>query len=843
MNNLLPAIRRIWEDRTTDTYSLKSKHTWQIKDGKFQIILNGDKDRWNELCQINGIPTDANQAIENDKLTIEWESFADSIFAADGILAKALPNYEVRTPQLHAARLWQRGMEMNDCSAIEAGTGTGKSFLYIGIPLMMGKKLIISTSNKALQGQLMNKDIPFLLSTLPGCQNKKAVLVQGRQNYICMNKVEGDGFAQLPTPELAAWYNAERAAAYQDRVNGAFIDRGNLESYPEEIELKDRQAITTDDCTGRQCPYFAECFYYQSKAARAEADIIVCNHSLLILDYLYPMAAILPPAGAIVVDEAHKLAGFVRNTVGIDFDLDGVSRNVGLFDRYANPDNQDQINAMCQLAGQFDHEINMLLKRNTLDLQIQVNADEKIDAGVELGLLMHELANEIWRNEDMPSTPMEKSEQNRANKVRRFANKIVNFSMPTPDDYVRWLTKDNGATCNLVPWNVAPIIGSMAGYSAVGFADNDHEDAPLEPDRPTFTKCTRCNRTLTADSVFVLDGQPFGPVCIQKVDVLGDADQVPLAEWLAMDHQLPEVEDESVEKKPIERNNQPPILFTSATLATPTKNRRDIVRNMDLFMSDSGLPDALQIISESPFDYQNQCLVYVPGLDKPDPKSRQWESWAIDEMEKLVRYSHGGAFLLFTSLVRMNAAYDALKHDFESLGLQVMKQGSLSKAEITKRFVADGNAVLFASQSFFEGVSIEGEALRLVVIDKMPFEAPNPLLNARQEAVKRAAIEAGQRNQKAIDWLPMEKIGIPEMATVLQQAHGRLIRNHTDMGVVALLDNRARKPWVNQYVESVMHGRWTAEDYVVEDWFHRVRNPVMLMDLEPMEQFEVVFGG
>jgi ATP-dependent DNA helicase DinG len=136
-------------------------------------------------------------------------------------------------------------------------------------------------------------------------------------------------------------------------------------------------------------------------------------------------------------------------------------------------------------------------------------------------------------------------------------------------------------------------------------------------------------------------------------------------------------------------------------------------------------------------------------------------------------------------------------------------QGELPKGEIAKRFRADGNAVLFATKSFWEGVSIEGEALRLVVIDKLPFAAPSPLSKARETTVKN----------------PFMDLQVPEMIIDLKQGCGRLIRNMTDWGALAILDPRVRlKPYGRtQVVPALPPAKYTHRMGEVEEFFHQRR--------------------
>jgi len=153
--------------------------------------------------------------------------------------------------------------------------------------------------------------------------------------------------------------------------------------------------------------------------------------------------------------------------------------------------------------------------------------------------------------------------------------------------------------------------------------------------------------------------------------------------------------------------------------------------------------------------------------------------------------SRGGAFLLFTSYNAMNQAVAELGRTFAARGLTVLVQGEMPKLEIARRFRSDGNAVLFATKSFFEGVSIDGAALRLVVVDKMPFEAPTPLTQAMEADLLDKGRAVGMAG-KTLEMYPFNALRVPRMIIELKQALGRLIRTSSDTGVMAVLDSRVR---------------------------------------------------
>ena len=414
---------------------------------------------------------------------------------------------------------------------------------------------------------------------------------------------------------------------------------------------------------------------------------------------------------------------------------------------------------------------------NTDDAQISIGKDEPVGGAQNMANRLLYLAEDVWPEDELPSDPDEKKRARKAQRIRSMAGKLALVAGPTPDGYVRWIEQGrNGEPAKLCaqPFDVSQWIAELAGVAASLTA--------VPPTlRPDWTRCERCRRTLTAEKVAILDGKPYGPDCIYHVDVFGDAETVNLSDWLALDRSA----------EPLLTYSGSATIFCSATLAAP---------DMDHFMCSAGLPQALQMQAASPFNYADHALLYLPSAGAPAPSTAGWLPWAIDEMRQLVLASRGGAFLLFTSYNAMNQAVRTLAPIFAARRLTVLVQGEMPKLELARRFRSDGSAVLFATKSFFEGVSIDGAALRLVVVDKMPFEAPSPLSQAMEAdllAKGRAAGTAG----KSLEMYPFNALRVPRMIIELKQALGRLIRTSTDTGAMAVLDSRVR---ASQYGRSAV---------------------------------------
>lgn len=212
-------------------------------------------------------------------------------------------------------------------------------------------------------------------------------------------------------------------------------------------------------------------------------------------------------------------------------------------------------------------------------------------------------------------------------------------------------------------------------------------------------------------------------------------------------------------------------ILTSATLAVGA----DFGHSADRL----GLPEADTLKLDSPFDFPRQSMLYLPkGL--PQPSAPDYTDRVLDSVEAVLESSGGGAFLLFTSHRALRLAADRLRNAGPPMAdFPLLVQGDAPRDQLLRQFRELGNAVLLGTSSFWEGVDVRGDALEVVVIDKLPFASPgDPLMSARLDAIRAAGGN------------PFPEYQLPQAVIALKQGVGRLIRDHEDRGVVVICDPR-----------------------------------------------------
>lgn len=645
------------------------------------------------------------------------------ILGADGPVARNLPGYDERPGQIAMAELVARALNRGEHAIVEAGTGTGKSMAYLVPAIYSNKTVIVSTANKALQEQLIRKDIPFLQRILP--MKVTAAIVKGRGNYICLDRFRDEEQFQTMIGGSRGW---KRLLEWKDQTATGDFDDLDV-SIPG--DLRGRVVSTTRTCVGQVCDLYEHCYVELAYQRAEESKIIICNHALLLADlHLRDMGAfVLPERDAIILDEAHHLEETAINALSVQLtpaDIGELLEN-GLIRRHVDA-------ALLERATRAGTRLADEIRR--VGGSYQKIVVEPLPAGEGFAVLLDEMAEQL-RSENPHKNAFQSKESRRYERV------------------LEWVASTAGD---------ARLISKVADEDSVRYT------------------------------------VPAGE---------GARDRGPALRWSPVDV------SRSLQELLFARY---PTICTSATLATRgARNGQDeggedaqaADEAFRYFRSRVGCEQAQEAVIPSPFDFPNQCLLYV-ARTMPEFSLHNQDEWSqalATHLSRLLAASRGRAFCLFTSYRTLDRVYNVLAPD---LPFPALRQGEAPRPELLRRFKAQPGSVLFATRSFWEGVDVVGDALSLVAIDKMPFSAPDdPVVQARVERMKRE----GQ------DWF--NDLMLPQATLQLKQGFGRLIRSAQDRGVVAIMDSRIiRKGYGRQVLAALPAARRTDKLEVVEQFFN-----------------------
>ncbi len=214
------------------------------------------------------------------------------------------------------------------------------------------------------------------------------------------------------------------------------------------------------------------------------------------------------------------------------------------------------------------------------------------------------------------------------------------------------------------------------------------------------------------------------------------------------------------------------VVLTSATLATN--------KNFTFIRERIGLKEGRELLLDSPFDYLNQVLLYLPS-EIPDPwrEVSHYSSRVVREIKNILKIVKGYTFILFTSFQMLNQIYEEIKEERDNL--KILRQGDMPRYRLLEEFKKDEGSILLGTNTFWQGVDVPGQALQCVIITKLPFAVPNePVVEAKIEFLK-----AQNKN-------PFPHYQLPQAIILLKQGFGRLIRSKKDRGIVAILDPRLK---------------------------------------------------
>lgn len=608
-------------------------------------------------------------------------------------LAEKLPGFETRKEQYDLTVAIATALYKQQHLAAQAPTGTGKSFAVtlavIAVFLVLGKRAILSTANNSLLEQYAKKDFPFLKKIFPDMRWARA---KGKNNYACIDKGEKIFGQQTLFEEsetlkkLREWYeNTQSGDKEEIRFSVPEVEWGKINA--------------DDSCTGKKCPFYDECHYFKAKQQIKQADIIVTNFDLVLLDLFNPEIELFPLVDAIIFDEAHELEDKAISKLETSLTEGQIGNYMRKAEKEYSVDPSFLANITPSIAPLFSAYKKLLAQGEE---KKSIIPDENLKTlTVNFQSAMTDLRNKVYQHKTKPDT-----------RERRAQEKFM----------------DN-------------ILG--AGHAAVSAVTNDKRHVSWVEATKTDIKIVTCPYRVASMLHKMLFSNPrMAIICLSAT--LG---------------------------------------FKGNGLQMTMQNGQLVpVSQFEQFRNRVGMVQAAEFDCPSPFNYRENCILYLPKPpeDITNPNVPGYTTWMLEEVEKLVKLSRGRAFVLTTSNKSLKSISS---HLAANTPLQVKAQNpTIANSQLIEWFKETENAVLVGTASFWQGVSIEGDDLKLVVIDKLPFiPHTEPIQQARQMWYDADPV----RKKKSF----MELQVFP--ATIrMNQGFGRLIRTKTDTGVVAILDPR-----------------------------------------------------
>lgn len=672
-----------------------------------------------------------------------------------GRFSQYLQGFEARPEQQEMMRAVLDAYHDQAVALIEAGTGIGKSIAYL-IPAILwaakfGERTVISTHTITLQEQLIEKDIPLVIKALG--LDVKATLVKGIGNYLCLRKFEEATTELLPPNEME-----ELKLLESWRATTRDGTRSEL-SFAPSAAIWERTCAEADTCTGHRCPLRSSCFFINARLNAKDAQILVVNHHLLFSDLArraqeenYQEAAVLPPYQHLIIDEAHHL-----EEIATEHFASRVSEfeAIRLMSRLS-AERHGRLTTLKTRLGDFIMKEKGPLPAVFRDIQSRLE--------LELPSLRRDLVQQFADLFDA---------------LRTFVSGIKGReNEDTPGEVqIRLLPKVlKHPDWTLMQPAIAQLVTTARSYCAaldglnkqlmeMGHRKFEEQTAGLRHDIRALTQRLEAI-TNTLETITL---HPCGQSRVRWMETytMRNLTNVQLIDA--------ELEVSQLLVRDLFSQFQS-IILCSATL---TSNR-----NFHFLRSRLGLTDSFQLkevreqLLDSPFDYKKQALLAIP-TDVPEPTHPDFIKVATERIWEAVQASRGNALVLFTSYQMLKTCHSALQGRFAAKRYPLLRHGEENRKALLSKLRCDDHSVLFATYSFWEGIDISGDALRCVIIVKLPFQVPTqPLLEARAEALTAAG-----KN-------PFLELAIPLATVKFKQGFGRLIRNGFDRGCVVCLDTR-----------------------------------------------------
>ncbi len=636
------------------------------------------------------------------------------IFGETGMIAQAMRvAFEHRPQQIEMAGAVEEALRTKTHLVVEAGTGVGKSLAYL-VPAVIwarneNQRVVVATYTKALQQQLVEKDLPFLKKVLG---DFRYALCVGGENYLCLRR-----FDQLRTADLYEQGEVvalNRIFEWSTRTRTGIRSDLDIEPSPGLWGKACRQA---DLCFGKDCSYYKDCFYLKAKSVEQQAHILVANHHLFFAD-MATGGNVLPFHKVAIFDEAHQVEDVATDYLGVEVSNAAVRylldtllshrTRKGLLTRITSQGSEAQairgmVDGLRVISDNFFLNLHPFVQKEPVLRVRKTNIVPDLLSEPLLELRDALLGLEVETHEE------ELEVKAYATRAETLAAAVRMNLGQKEEGFVYWAEREN----------------------------------------------TR----------YRLVASPIDVAETLREDLFGSKDTV---------------------------------VLTSATLSAA--GAFTYIRNR------LGLEAPTELLLDSPFDFENQAMLYVAsGLD--DQQASGYQEKFDAELQAVLSVTRGRTLVLFTSYSQLRRSAEALRHAMPELG--ILCQGEMPAYRLVEQFKAIPSAVLLGTASFWQGIDIPGDALQCVIIAKLPFAVPDdPIVEARMEKLKN----------------PFFEYQVPQATLLFRQGFGRLIRTKTDRGAVAVLDSRIMtKNYGKWFLKSIPKCRITDERDEFRKFFESLR--------------------